>query len=192
MSPSCFLQAASFVAPARVEEAARGWLAHAEPGFADAGQQMLRVADALGMATDLTLFTVSSSGATAFDRLARRRCGMGADEAAALDALRRAQFRLLRVEAPSNDGMARLRDLVTDEVLPVLDGSIGAEAAGVALVARLAPVSTCRSAGRRRLMRTGLQSPAASSAPAHEGCCRTAVVRPRSRSAPAPGYSLNM
>ncbi len=27
------LEAASFVAPARVEETARGWLAHAEPGW---------------------------------------------------------------------------------------------------------------------------------------------------------------
>ena len=64
---------------------------------------------------------------------------MGADEAAALDALRRAQFRLLRIEAPSSDGVTRLRDLVTDEVLPVFDESIGAEAVEVALLARLAP-----------------------------------------------------
>jgi len=138
------LEAASFVAPARVEETARGWLAHAEPGFVDAGQQMLRVADALGMATDLALFTPSSSGASAFDRLARRRGGMGADEAAALDALRQAQFRLLRVEAPSSDGMARLRDLVTGEGLSVLDENIGPKAMEVALVARLAPMGDGR------------------------------------------------
>jgi len=110
----------------------------------DPGREMLRVADALGLATDLALFTPSSSGATAFDRLTRRRGGMGANEAVALQALRRAQFRLLQVKAPSRDGVARLRDLVTDEGLSVLDGSIGAEAMEVALVARLAPVGEGR------------------------------------------------
>ncbi len=33
-----------------------------------------------------------------------------------------------------------MRDLVTDDVLPVLDDSIGAEAVGVAMVGRLTPV----------------------------------------------------
>ena len=138
------LEAASFIAPMRVEETARGWLGHAEPEFGDPGREMLRVADALGMATDLALFTPSASGATAFDRLARRLGRVGPEQAAAIDALRRAQFRLLRVEAPSSAGVARLRDLVTDEVVPVLDESIGPEAAGVALVARLAPVGDGR------------------------------------------------
>ena len=73
-------------------------------------RELLLVADALGMAMDLALFTPSASGATAFDRLARRRGGMGADETAALDALRRAQFRLLRVEA-AGETVARMRDL---------------------------------------------------------------------------------
>jgi len=139
------LQAAEFISPARVEETARGWLSRAEPMDDDPGREMLRVADALGMATDLALFTPSASGATAFDRLARRLGRADPEQAAALDALRRAQFRLLRVEAPSSDGLARLRDLVTGEVLPVLDGSIGSEAVEVALVARLAPVGDGRS-----------------------------------------------
>ncbi len=141
------LEAASFVAPARVEETARGWLARADPGFADPGREMLLVADALAMATDLALFTPSASGATAFDRLARQRGSMDWDKAAALDALRRAQFRLLRAEAPSDpsgDGVARLRDLVTGEVLFVLDENIGPDALGVALVGRLAPVGDGR------------------------------------------------
>ncbi len=138
------LEAAEFISPARVEETARGWLSRAEPVDDDPGREMLLVADALGMATDLALFTPSASGATAFDRLARRLGRVDPEQAAALDALRRAQFRLLRVEAPSSDGVARLRDLVTGEVLPVLDGSIGAEAVEVALVARLAPVGDGR------------------------------------------------
>ncbi len=137
------LQAAEFISPARVEETARGWLSRAEPVDDDPGREMLLVADALGMATDLALFTPSVSGATAFDRLSRRRGGMGAGEAA-LDALRRAQLRLLRAEASSSEGAARLRDLVTDERLSVLDESIGPEAVGVALVVRLAPLGDGR------------------------------------------------
>ncbi len=138
------LQAGEFIPLAWVEETARGWLSRADPVDDDPGREMLRVADALGMATDLALFTPSASGATAFDRLARRLGRVGPEQAAALDALRRAQFRLLRVETPSSDGVARLRDLVTGERLSVLDGSIGPEALEVALVARLAPVGDGR------------------------------------------------
>jgi len=137
------LEAADFVSPARVERTARGWLARAEPMSADLNREILLVADALGMAMDLALFTPAASGATAFDRLARQ-CGtMGAEQAAALNALRQAQFRLLRVEAAGGE-TARLRDLITDEVLPVCDDGIGAEAVGVALVGRLAPVGDAR------------------------------------------------
>jgi len=138
------LQATDFVSPARMEETARGWLSRADPVDDDPGREMLLVADAFGMATDLALFTPSASGATAFDRLARCLGRVGPEQAEALGALRRAQFRLLRVEAPSSDGVARLRDLVTNEALFVLDGSIGSEAVEVALVARLAPVGDGR------------------------------------------------
>ena len=134
------LEATRFIAPARVEELARGWLARADAGQADPGREVLLVADALGMATDLALFTPSTSGATAFDRLARARAPGQPDEAAALEALRRAQFRLLRVEALSGEGSAQLRDLASGEVLQVLDDSIPAAAIGVALAGRLAPV----------------------------------------------------
>lgn len=136
------LEATSFVSPVRVEETACGWLTRAEPGGAP-GEEMLLVADALGMAMDLALFTPSASGATAFDRLARRRNGMGAEETAALEALRCAQFRLLRVDAIA-DGAVQLRDLVTDERLQVLDATMGDAAVGVALVGRLAALGDGR------------------------------------------------
>jgi len=136
------LEATSFISPVRVEETARGWLTRTKPGGATA-QEALLVADALGMAMDLALFSPSASGATAFDRLARRRGRMGTEEAAALEALRRAQFRLLRVDAIAG-GVAELRDLVTDERLQVLDENIGDAAVGVALVSRLAAVGDGR------------------------------------------------
>ena len=164
------LQAAEFIPLAQVQETARGWLSRAEPVDDDPGREMLRVADALGMATDLALFAPSASGATAFDRLARRFGRIGPEQAAALNALRRAQFRLLRVEAPSSDGVARLRDLVTGEVLPVLDESIGSEAVEVALVARLAPAGDGRYVwvgGTTPLDAAGLAVAKSSSARAH-------------------------
>ncbi|MBV8613061.1 MAG: DUF2786 domain-containing protein [Acetobacteraceae bacterium] len=139
------LEAARFVAPDRVEALAWGWLARAEPSQTDPGREVLQAADALGMAMDLALFTPSAGGATAFDRLARARHPGGPSEAAALEALRRAQFRLLRVEAVSGEG-ARLRDLASGEELAVLDETIPAEAVGVALVGRVAPLGDGRHA----------------------------------------------
>ncbi len=136
------LEATSFVAPARIEATARGWLTRTEHS-ADSDDEARLVADALGMAMDLALFTPSASGVTAFDRLARKRGGMGPDEAAALEVLRRAQFRLLRVDAVAG-GVAQLRDLVTDERLQVPDEIIGEAAVGVALVGRLAPMGDGR------------------------------------------------
>lgn len=133
------LDASAFIAPTKVEETARGWLARADPGSDDPAHDLLRVADALAMATDLALFTPSASGQTAFDRLARQRPGLGADEAAALQVLRNAAFRLLRIEA-GGDTHAVLRDLATGEAVTVLDGAIGPELAGVALAGRLAPI----------------------------------------------------
>ena len=137
--------AADFISPAKVEETARNWLAWAEPGMAASDRDMLRVADALGMATDLALFTPSISGQTAFDRLARQRPGMGGDEAAALKVLRQAQFRLLRIEADlGSAGAVWLRDLATGDALRVLDEDIGPGLAGLAVAGRLAPLDDGR------------------------------------------------
>jgi len=132
------VDAADFVSMARVEETARGWLTRVASGTAVSDRDMLLVADALGMATDLALFAPSARGHTAFDRLARQRPGLDAAETAALAVLRQAQFRLLRIEAGTDRASAaRLRDLATGDVVPVLDESIGADLAGVALVGRL-------------------------------------------------------
>ena len=132
------LDATSFVSPARVEETARGWLARAEPGQAVGSRDAALVADALAMATELALFTPSASGATAFERLARQRGSMAVDEAATLAALRRAQFRLLRVDGVSGEGVARLCDLASGEMLDVPDAGIPAGVVGVPIVGRLA------------------------------------------------------
>ena len=98
------------------------------------------MADALGMAMDIALFTPSATGSTAFDRLARARRLSEAGEADALQAVRRAQFRLLRVETVWGNDTVQLRDITSGEGLHVLDENIPSEAVGVALLGRLTPL----------------------------------------------------
>ena len=170
--------AADFILPAKVEETARSWLARAEPGMAASDRDMLRVANALGMATDLALFTPSISGQTAFDRLARQRPGMGGDEAAALKVLRQAQFRLLRIEADFGDaGAVRLRDLATGDALRVLDEGIGPGLAGLAVAGRLAPLDDGRHVFVSGVTPLDSRSRPASSAPTGAGRCSSAAPR---------------
>lgn len=66
---SLVLDAAAFVSPVRVQETARGWLARTDAGTgnfgtAEPGRDMLLVAEALGMAADLALFTPSAQDKT--------------------------------------------------------------------------------------------------------------------------------
>src|SRR3954447_5781617 len=117
------LEALQFVPRNRIEQTARQWLARS--GLAeDDPRGVLALADALGLASELALFTPSPSGATAIDRLLRSRPKLDGHEAAAAEALRRAQFRLGRVEAQEGEGTYRLRDLASGEVLHVLDDSM--------------------------------------------------------------------
>jgi hypothetical protein len=134
------LEAAGFVAPVRVEDLARNWLARSDALQTAPDDEALQIADALGMAMDLALFTPSVSGATAFDRLARTRPPTEPHKVAALEALRRAQFRLLRVEAVGKGGSAQLCDLASDETVRLLDENVPPEAVGVALAGRVAPL----------------------------------------------------
>ena len=137
------LAAADFIPTAKVEDTVRNWLMRAEPGYAGTDAEAQQFADALLMATDLALFTPSASGQTAFDRMARQRGGLGGDEAAALAAMRQAAFRIMRVVEGGQDEV-RLRDLATGEALRVSGAGIGADMAGLALAARLAPVGDGR------------------------------------------------
>ena len=132
------LEAATFVAPSRVDETARGLLPRTALDAEFSDREVLAVADAIGMAMDLSLFTPSASGQTAFDRLAKQRRGLSAADVAALDVLRWSAFRLLRIEAGSDGAApASLRDLVSGEMLQVIDDDVGADLAGVTLVARV-------------------------------------------------------
>lgn len=80
--------AVTFVAADRIQQTVRSL----RPGPQAMG-------DALALATDLVLFTPSFSGQTAFDRLAKQRRDLASEARTALDVVRRASFRLLRIEA---------------------------------------------------------------------------------------------
>ncbi|MDQ2803601.1 MAG: DUF2786 domain-containing protein, partial [Pseudomonadota bacterium] len=138
--PDLLAEATGFIALIRVEETARGWLARAGATPLASDRDMLLVADALGMATDLALFTPSASGATAFDRLARSRSRIPRDERQALGALRQTELRLLRVDALEEGDVAVLRDLATGEPVRIIDDSMPANAVGVSIIGRLAPL----------------------------------------------------
>ena len=88
------------------------------------------IGEALALALDVALFAPSASGTTAIDRLARQHRPADADERAALAALRRAAFRVLRVEGPDPRGGHRLLDLATGERLRLLDPAFPAGARG--------------------------------------------------------------
>jgi hypothetical protein len=133
------LAAMPFVSQARLEETARHWLAdgrlaHEEERGAAA------VGAALALALDIALFTPSAGGTTAIDRLARQHQPADADERAALAALQRASFRVLRVEAPDPRGGRGLLDLASGGRFRLLDPSFPAGGEGLAIAARVAVV----------------------------------------------------
>jgi hypothetical protein len=134
------LAALPFVAQAKVEETARHWLADARLAEEDEDVVAFALGEALALALDVALFAPSAAGTTAIDRLARRHRPADADERAALAALQRATFRVLRVEGPDPRGGHRLLDLATGERLHLLDPGFPDGCEGLALAARLAAI----------------------------------------------------
>jgi hypothetical protein len=82
------LDALSFVAPNRVGDSVRDWLARLDlSGTPPSGQAAL-MTKATAIATSLALFTPSTSGSVAVDRLVRTRGRLDSMDAAAVMALR--------------------------------------------------------------------------------------------------------
>jgi hypothetical protein len=130
------LKAMNFVAQPKVEETVRQWLWRSrvdpeDPNACDA------IAEATMFALELATFTPSLSGATAVDRFARQHRPVGQDELAALNALKNASFRLLRIKSFDRDGLISVEDLATGKALSLLDRDIPMIATGMALAARL-------------------------------------------------------
>lgn len=131
------LAAAAFLPRSKVEETARHWLAGGRLGQEDE-RAGAAVTDAMVLALDVGLFTPSASGVTAIDRFARQHPPAGADERVALDLLRRAVFRVLRVEAAHPDGGWSLTDLATAQRLRLIDDDFPGGCEGMAIAARIA------------------------------------------------------
>src|SRR5271166_139612 len=133
------LEAMNFVAQPKVEETVRQWVGRASLDPDDPNSDEV-LAEALVLALELATFTPSLSGSTAVDRLVRQHKAAGRDELAALEALKQASFRLLRIKSLNRQGLAFVEDLATGEALSMLDRDIPAIATGLALAARLCPL----------------------------------------------------
>ena len=133
------IEALDFVPSTRVADMVCHWLPPSV-GLEDGETQARALADALGLASDLALFTPASSGMTAIDRLARKRKSSDPAERAAIEALRLARFRVMRIEEREDEQALRLRDIVSGEALRVADEHIASSYAGLNLVGRAAPL----------------------------------------------------
>src|SRR5271166_1648625 len=133
------LEAMNLVAQPKVEETVRQWLGRASLDPDDPNSDEV-LAEALVLALELAAFTPSLSGSTAVDRLVRQHKAAGRDELAALEALKQASFRLLRIKSLNRQGLAFVEDLATGQALSMLDRDIPAIATGLALAARLCPL----------------------------------------------------
>ena len=127
------------LSPTRVADTVRDLLGRTDPASLPPDRQAALMADSLMMATTLALVTPSASGSTAVDRLVKQRGALEPAEAAAAAALRRARFRLLRVE-DAGGGESCLRDLASNERLRVDEEAVRPGLVGLHLVAWLAPL----------------------------------------------------
>ena len=96
--------AMQFVPRDRGDALVRKWLPRRDVEALSEDRMLTMLADGVLLSMDLLLSQPAASGTTAFDRLARSRAGAPAAEAAAIEALRHARFRLLRLEG---DAQAR-------------------------------------------------------------------------------------
>jgi hypothetical protein len=133
------VEAMNFVAQLKVEESVRQWLGRANLDPDDPDRCDV-IAEALMFALELATFTPSLSGATAVDRLVRQHKSAGRDELAALEALKQASFRLLRIKSLGRDGFVLVEDMATGKALSMLDRDIPMVATGMTLAARLCPL----------------------------------------------------
>ena len=134
------VEAATCVAPTRVSDTAKGWLARLDLSSVSPVQEAALMAEALAMAMITTVFTPTGSGTNAVDRLARRGKPPTPGAATALSALGRTQFRLLRVEGVESERRARLRDMASGNTILVEDDAMHPALTGLLVAAWLAPL----------------------------------------------------
>ena len=129
--------AIQFVPADRGEAVIRKWLTRRDIEGMSEERMIAMAADATLLSMDLLLSQPAASGTTAFDRLARSRANAPPAEAAVIAALRKAQFRLLRLEPEGQMREVMMRDVVTDQLLHVVGAELPPLAAGTVLFGRV-------------------------------------------------------
>jgi Protein of unknown function (DUF2786) len=123
-----------------IQKTLRRWLiGHVEPPEDKDAKQCL-----MAMAADLELFTPSMSGRTMVDRHLNAKAPGTPEERLAFQALSGAQFRLVRIIGREGPDLIRLKDLVTEESLVLLDARISPMATGLPSAMRLCPLASGR------------------------------------------------
>ena len=130
----------SLMSGSALQKTLRRWLVgHAEPPEDEDAQHCL-----MAMAADLELFTPSMSGRTTVERHLNALSPGTPRERLAFQALGAAQFRLVRIVEREGPDLIRLKDLVTEESLLLLDARISPLAAGLPTAMRLCPLASGR------------------------------------------------
>jgi hypothetical protein len=129
--------AMQFVARERGEATVRKWIGRDIEKLPE-DRMTAMAADAMLLSADLLLSQPSASGTTAFDRLARSRANAPKAEAMAIAALCKARFRLLRLEEDAPMRELLMRDVVSDEVLRIVEAELPPLVAGTVLFGRVA------------------------------------------------------
>jgi hypothetical protein len=123
-----------------IQKTLRRWLVgHAEPPEDEDARNCL-----MAMAADLELFTPSASGRTLVDRYLKSHAPDTPEAQLASLALSAAQFRLVKIVAREGPDVVRLKDLVTQDELLLLDAHISPTAADVWTAMRLCPLASGR------------------------------------------------
>jgi hypothetical protein len=133
------LTATNFLHKAKVQATVSQWL-EGTPKPKDEDELIEVFGNALLMAMAIAVFAPSPSGQTAIDRFARQHKAAGPDDTAAIEALRRSSFRVLRLDKHLPPIGFQARDLATDEVLHLVDGEISAACVGLSLAVRVCPL----------------------------------------------------
>ena len=133
------LEAMTFCVDSKVEETVHKWLTHADIGSDDPNAEE-RAAEALILALELSIFTPSMSGVRPIDRMARQFRAKTFDDAAALEALKKAQFTLLRILSEMQSHVFKAEDLATGETFLLLEQSFSPSILGRDIAARVCRV----------------------------------------------------
>lgn len=132
--------AMQFVARDRGEALIRKWLSRPELAAMAESRLTAAATDALMLAADLSLSLPAASGATAFDRLAKSHGHALAAEWAAMTAMCRGRFRLLRLDCVAGS-TAKACDAVSGEALQIVGADLPAGSSGAVVFSRAVMLS---------------------------------------------------